>query len=309
MGAWGCDATPPASERSRRGPPLPWVVARRAWEWGRLLRRQWPVLALILLIPALLAVNAPFLGPLLVAVYAAVGLLTWGVWRRWGWRAGRRLVWRRPRDGEAMARLRARPSARDLPAWRVLLMFLAPAAFGFLLANGLAGLLQWRYGVTLAFDTLGLFVLVAMAATTFLSVLVVPIAWIVKASRVRVVDVVDGRNAPLKPAFLVEHLTAASGITALAVLATSVQPDETIAPLLDMVLNTLTVAALALPGTLLATLLYVWHGLDDDVAKLEAWLDVRAVDSLFDLRRAAPAPPAAAPPLPAGEPADEPAAT
>lgn len=285
----------------------------RPAEWRRLARRHWPILALVMAIPAFLSAQTWWLGPLLLGVYALVGLLASGVWRRWGYRAGHRFVRRRRREHVLLARLRARPGARELPWWRVLLMFLAPAAFGFFLANGLAGLVSARLGVQLSFDDLGIFVLAAMWATCFLSVFIVPIAWIVRASGIRKVDTRTGRNDPLKPLFLVDHLTAATGITALLVLASSVKPDETIAPLLDMALNTLTVASLTLPGTLLATLLYVWFGLDAHVEALERDLGALPVDSYFDthaLRRPAPDPEgtdadaAPAPPPPSGPPGE-----
>lgn len=263
---------------------------RRGWEWTRLLRRHWPILALILLVPGLLAVQKPFLGPLLVGIYAVFGGLTWAMWRAWGWRAGKAFVWRRRKDDAVLARLASRRGARDLPPARVLLMFLGPAAFGFLVANAAAGLLTSWGGREMTFETLALLVLVAMGSTLFLSAFFVPVAWIVRASGVRRVRTDTGRNDPLRPAFLVDHLTAASGLTALAVLAAGVKPDETLSPVVDMALNTLTVAALALPGTLLATLLYVWHDLDGDVARLEARLGVVTVRSFFDLRAGPDAP-------------------
>lgn len=266
----------------------------RPKEWGRLARRHWPILAVVLLMPLFIGLQTPWLGPFLLAVYALVGLLTFGLWRRWGYRAGRRLVWHRHRDHVVLARLATRRGARDVPWWRVLLMFLAPAAFGFFLANGLAGLVASRLGVELSFHDLGLFVVAAMWATCFLSVFVVPIGWIVRASGIRKVDLRTGRNDALRPAFLVDHLTAATGITALLVLATSVKPDATVAPLLDKLLNTLTVATLALPGTLLATLLYVWFALDRHVMDLERDLGARPVTSYFDARAIHPDGPAPA---------------
>ena len=265
-------------------------MARRPVEWTRLLRRQWPVLLAVLAIPVVLSLKAPLVGPLLVATYVVTGGVTWLVWRRWGFRLGRRFVRPRPRQGVVLARLASRPGARDLPAWRVLVMFVAAAAFGFLVANGLAGLLRWAFGLEVDFAAFGAFVVLAMAAVCFLSVAVVPIAWCVAASGVRRVRLDSGKNDRLKAPFWIEHLTAVSGISALVVLATSVKPDATLNPYLDMLLNTLTVVALALPGTLLATLLYVWTDLDGHLAQLEEHLGVQVVGSFFDLRPAAPAP-------------------